>query len=188
MEQFNSGELKNIFRINSQKIPSWSDDRWKTCLAAGRRAKKRYQYCTDVSGIIVYLQALQRHSRRDLIDLSLQDNVVIPSGFLQQINHIGCALNLHPIINNRLIPGSQNSSKIQYSSFLLILWTKIRRILKRLTWVYHVVHNTCITHGRKTKTWYIGSTSTLLLRKDWNSIRIDRMQLSFKWYFRLIVF
>ena len=46
----------------------WSDERWKACLAAGGGAKRRYQYCTDVSGIIVYLRALQGHSGRNLID------------------------------------------------------------------------------------------------------------------------
>ena len=31
----------------------WSDDRWKACLAAGGGAKRRFQYCTDDSGIII---------------------------------------------------------------------------------------------------------------------------------------
>ena len=57
----------------------WSDDRWKACLAAGGGAKMRFQYCTDDSGIIIYFRALQGHSGRNLIDPSLQDNVVIPS-------------------------------------------------------------------------------------------------------------
>ena len=58
----------------------WSDDRWKACLAAGG-VKRRFQYCTDSSETIVYFRALQGHSGRNLIDPSLQDNVVIPSGF-----------------------------------------------------------------------------------------------------------
>ena len=85
----------------------WSDDRWKACLAAGGGVKRRYQYCTDDSGTIVYFRALQGHSGRNLIDLSLQDNVVIPRNFFQQIYHIGCAFNLHSIINSGLIPGGQ---------------------------------------------------------------------------------
>ena len=80
------------------QIPLWSDNRWKACLAAGGGAKRRYQYCTDDSGIIVYLRALQGHSGRNLIDPSLQDNVVIQSGFFQHIYHIGCAFHLHSII------------------------------------------------------------------------------------------
>ena len=81
-------------------------------------AKRRYQYCADISGIIDYLRALQGHSGRNLIDPSLQDNVIIQSGFFQHIYHIGCAFNLHSIINNGLIPGGQNSSKRQ-TVFLL---------------------------------------------------------------------
>ena len=113
MERFISGELKKIFRIQFPQSINWSDDRWKVCLAAGGGAKRRFQYCTDDSGIIIYFKALQGHSGRNLIDPSLQDNVVIPSRFFQYIYHIGCALNLHSIINSGLIPGGQDSSKRQ---------------------------------------------------------------------------
>ena len=49
--------------------------------SSGGGAKRRYQYCTDVSGIIVHFRALQGHSGRNLVDPSLQDNVEIQSGF-----------------------------------------------------------------------------------------------------------
>ena len=106
--------LRNQFPQN----PYWSDDRWKTCLAAGGGAKRRFQYCTDDSGIIIYFRALQGHSGRNLMDPSLQDNVVAPSNVFQHIYHIGCAFNLHSIINSGLIPGGQNSSKRQTVFFL----------------------------------------------------------------------
>ena len=112
--------IKEHLQSQIPQIPHWSDNRWKACLAAGGGAKRRYQYCTDDSGIIVYLRALQGHSGRNLIDPSLHDNVVIQSGFFQHIYHIGCAFNLHPIINNGLIPGGQNSSKRQTVFFLPI--------------------------------------------------------------------
>ena len=38
---------------------------------------------------------------------------MVQSGFFQQIYHVGCAFNLHSIINNGLILGGQNSSKRQ---------------------------------------------------------------------------
>ena len=91
MEQFISGELKNNLQNPLPQSIPWSDNRWKACLAAGGGAKRRYQYCTDGSGIIVYFRALQRHPGRNLIDPSLQDNVVIQSEFFQYIYHIGCA-------------------------------------------------------------------------------------------------
>ena len=81
---------------------------------------RRYQYCTDISGTIIYFRALQGHSGRNLIDPSLQDNVIIECGFFKHIYHIGCAFNLHSIINNGLIPGGQNSSKRQTVFFLPI--------------------------------------------------------------------
>ena len=87
-------------------------------MAVGGGAKRKFQYCTDDSGIIIYLPALQGHSGRNLIDPSLQDNVVIPSGFFQYIYHIGCGFNLHSIINSGLILGGQNSSKRQTVFFL----------------------------------------------------------------------
>ena len=95
-----------------------SDSKWKACLAGGGGNKTRFQYCTDSSGTIVYFRALQGHSGRNLIDPSLQDNVVIQGGFFQHIYHIGCAFNLHSIINSGLIPGGQNSSKRQTVFFL----------------------------------------------------------------------
>ena len=105
--------IKNYLQSQFPQIPYWSDDRWKACLAARGRAKRRYQHCTDDSGTIVYFRALQGHSGRNLIDPLLQDYVVIQRGFFQHIYHMGCAFNLHSIIHNGLILGGQNSSKRQ---------------------------------------------------------------------------
>ena len=46
--------IKNFLQNQFPQIVYWSDDRWKVCLAAGGGAKRRYQYCIDVSGIIVF--------------------------------------------------------------------------------------------------------------------------------------
>ena len=92
----------HFWRINEnlqRHSPHWSDGRWKVCLAGRGRYKKRFQYCTDASGTIVYFRALQGHLGRNLMDLSLQDNVIIQSNFFQYIYHVGCAISLHSIIN-----------------------------------------------------------------------------------------
>ena len=75
----------------------WSDDKRKKSMAGGGGNKKRYQYCTVSHRKIVYLRALEGHSGRNLIDPTLQDNVVIPSNFFQYTYHVGCAINLHSI-------------------------------------------------------------------------------------------
>ena len=119
MQQFNSGALKKIFRNISRILLIG-------LIASGRKAwqeggnKKRYQYCTDSSGTIVYLRALQGHSGRNLIDPSLQDNMIIQSNFFQYIYHVGCAINLHSIISSGLVPGGQNLSTRQKVFFLLV--------------------------------------------------------------------
>ena len=67
-------------RNHHSQIHNWSDDRWKACLAAGGGSKRRYQYCSDNSGTILYLRALQGHSGNNLIDPTLQEKVVIGTG------------------------------------------------------------------------------------------------------------
>ena len=111
MEQLNSSELNFIFEIILHKYSIGLDDRWKACLAAGGGSKRRCQYCSDNSGRILYLRALQGHSGNNLIDPTLQDNVVIGSGIFHYIYHIGFAFNLHSIINNGLAPGGQDLSR-----------------------------------------------------------------------------
>ena len=63
-------------------------------MAGGGGNNERFQYCTDPSGQeILYFRALQGHSGRNSIDPSVQDNVLIPNSFFENIYHIGCAVN-----------------------------------------------------------------------------------------------
>ena len=87
-------------RNHHSQIQHWSDERWKACLAAGDGSKRRYQYCSDNSGTIIYLRALQGHSGDSLIDPTLQDNVLIGTGMFPYIYHIGCTFNLYSIIQS----------------------------------------------------------------------------------------
>ena len=112
--------IKFHLRNQFSQVQHWSDERWKACLAAGGGSKRRYQYCSDNSGRILYLRAPQGHPGRNLIDPTLQDNVVIGSVIFHHINHIGCAFNLHSIINNGLILGGQDSRRRQTVFFLSI--------------------------------------------------------------------
>ena len=84
-------------------------------MAGGEGNKKRFQYCTDLSGQeILYLRALQGHSRRNPIDPTLQDNV---DTFFEYIYHIGCAISFHSITNSGLIAGGQKSSRERQTVF-----------------------------------------------------------------------
>ena len=103
--------LKKDLRNKFEHSHFWSDDVWKSKMAGSGGNNKKFQYCTDPSGQeILYLRALQGQSGRNPLDPTLQDNVVIPNNFFENIYHIGCAVNLHSITNSGLIAGGQYSS------------------------------------------------------------------------------
>ena len=53
-------KIKFHLRDYSLPIQNWSDNRWLACLAAGGGPKRRYQYCSDYLGSIIYLRARSR--------------------------------------------------------------------------------------------------------------------------------
>ena len=62
MERLNSGDLKIIFGT-ILCILNIGLSKWKSTMAKGGGNKKKiFQYCTDPSGEILYLRALQGHS------------------------------------------------------------------------------------------------------------------------------
>ena len=103
---------------DSLPIQNWSDNRWLACLAAGGGPKRRYQYCSDSLGSIIYLRALQGHSGDSIIDLAMQDHVLIAPGVFPYIYHVGSNFNISSILSNGLIPGGQNLSRRQSVFFL----------------------------------------------------------------------
>ena len=68
----------------------------------------------------MYLRALQGHSGRNFIESFITGQCRDSGRFLQDIYHVGCANNLHSIINSGLIPGGQNLSNRQTVFFLLV--------------------------------------------------------------------
>ena len=125
----------------------------------------------------MYLQALQGHSGRNFIDPSLQDSVVIQRGFFQHIYHIGCAFNLHSIINSGLTPGGQNSSKRQTVFFLPIdprdkSHKDPDKIDLNVPRRAQYLHNAWKRH-QDAENWV---DINLAIRKGLTSTRLDRMQ------------
>ena len=119
-ERFISGELKNIFRVNSHKFLIG-------LTIVGKHAwQQEEERKGDISTALMFQETffiselfMDTQDAISLI-LHLQNNVVIQRGFFQYIYHIGCGFNLHSIINNGLILGGQNSSKRQTVFYLLV--------------------------------------------------------------------
>ena len=151
--------LKEDLRNRCEHSQNWSDELWKSKMAEESR---KIQYCTDPSGQeVLYLRTRQGHSGRNLMDPSLQDNVLIPNDFFKYIYHVGCAINSHSIMNSGLISGGQILSKRQTVFFLLVsLMNKEHKDPET------VDLEACIQRGRNIKTLCIRSTSDLLKRKD----------------------
>ena len=137
-------------------------ERWQKA----EETRKDNKYCTDSSGAIVYLRALQGHSGRNTIDLSFQDNVMIQSNFFPYIYHARCAWNLHSIFSSGLILGGQILSHRLTVFFLFV--DRMYKKHKDLDTIdfNRVMHDTCIKHGRNIKTRCFGSTSILLNERD----------------------
>ena len=159
--------IKFHLRNHSSQVQHWSDVRWKSCLAAGGDSKRRYQYCSDNSGRTFYLRTLQGHFGHNFIDSTFQDNVVIGSGIFHHILHIGCAFNLHSIVNIRLTSGGQDLKRRQTVFFLPIdPRDKNHQDPEYIDSLCHVERNTCTVHGKSIKTRYSGLTLILRLKRD----------------------
>ena len=93
--------------------PQWSIEAWSTFLAKGGRPKKRFQYCLnpDASKHVLSFRAIQGNSGGTLVDLTLQDNVLLPEDFVDYIYHIGNTHDMHSIIQGGLIPAGKKSQK-----------------------------------------------------------------------------
>ena len=89
--------LEDCLRHEFENSQHWSDEKWKSKLAGRGGNKKRFQYCTDSSG--------------------LQDNVLIPDNFFEYTSHIGRAKSLHSITNSGLIPGVKILSRERQTVF-----------------------------------------------------------------------
>ena len=113
-------KIKFLMRDHSLSTQNWSDNRWLACLAAGGGPKRRYQYCPDYLGSIIYLRALQGHSGDNIIDLEMQDHVLITPGIFPYVYHVGSNFNIPSILSNGLIPGGLELSGRQSVFFLPI--------------------------------------------------------------------
>ena len=107
----------------------WSDDR--ACLAAGGGSRRWCQYCSDISGAIVYLRALQGHSGRGLNDPTLQDNVVIGGIIPTYLPHRMCVWSSFD--HQEWIETWRSEFKQETNSILLAHWSQRQRTSRSCT-------------------------------------------------------
>ena len=151
-------KIKFLMRDHTLSTQNWSDNRWLACLAAGGGPKRRFQYCPDYLGSIIYLRALQGHSGDNIIDLEMQDHVLITPGIFPYIYHVGSNFSIPSILSNGLIPERSRIKRQDnlYISCLLTQGTKIIKIQKILIILCRVVLDTCKNRGKGIRTQYSG--------------------------------
>ena len=165
----------------------WSDDKWKK--NHGKRRRKQEN-----------IPVLYWFVRSNLVlPKVIQDAVSLipPYRTMLLFQTVSSSTFIMSDVQSIYIPSSVRDTHLevkiwatdrQYSFCLWIPWTKTIRILIRSTWMHRVMHNTCIMHGRNIKIRCVGSTSILLWRKDWSSIKLDRTLSFFTKHSRLIAF
>ena len=188
MERLNSGESKIIFRNISCIVIIGLTESGRAAWQEEEEKRKKFsivlilqeQFCTselfkviqDAVLLILHYRTMSLFrtvSSSTFITLDVQ-SIYIPSSIQDWYREVNIW-----------------ATDRQYSFCLWILWTKNTRILTRSTWKHRVLHNTCTKHGRNIKIRCIGSTSTLLWRKDWSSIKHDRTLSFFTKHSQLIV-
>ena len=99
--------------------PHWSDEKWKKCMAREAGNKKRYRYC-----LIHQEQSCTSELFKVIKDpvsliLLYKTMSLFQTVFFKYIYHVGCAINLHSIINSGLILGGKNLSNNRQPVFFL---------------------------------------------------------------------
>ena len=93
-------------------------DDWISILAKGG-AKKRFQDCLNPNSSrhFLYFRAIKGHSGDNAIDLELQDNVLLPEGFVEYVCHVGNASEINSTNRSGLIPGGRSLKRGRQSVF-----------------------------------------------------------------------
>ena len=100
MEQFNSTKSNSIYGIIlfQYKIGPMIDG--KLVWLQAEDPNEDVSIALYNLGTIIYLRALQGYSGGNLIDFTLEDDVLIGLGIFLYIYHVGSNFNLHSIVSN----------------------------------------------------------------------------------------
>ena len=87
-----------MFCREDPELKKWTKQAWLNHLERGSN-EKRFQYCLEPNGNVLYMRAIQGHSGGNKVDLSLQDNVQIPYDWTEYNDHVGSSILSVPSFN-----------------------------------------------------------------------------------------
>ena len=165
------GKLKMQLESGCPNSVHWSVRSWINHLQRGGGEKNIFQYFMDSTGEeILYLRAIQGHSRENPVDPSLQDNVLIPNDPLQV--HQSCwVLHQYALYHCfRIDSGSNKMPSGNDKRYSLQPWILRQCVVTRRKNSIWLSPDLLLTskNGRYTKMHCIGSTSGSLRERDWS--------------------
>ena len=82
---------------------------------------KRFQYCLNPhsSKLFVYFRAIQGHSGNNLVDPTVQDNVLLLEVFTEYIFHVGNVSEIYSLVNSGMITGGKGLEGERQSVFFI---------------------------------------------------------------------
>ena len=84
-------DLMKVFEAKFDGSSQRPCNDWITYLAKGGGQKKRFLFClnTHSSKLFLHFKTIQGHYGNNLVDPTLQDNVLLPEDFTEYICHVG---------------------------------------------------------------------------------------------------
>ena len=160
--------------------PHRSIEKWVSVLAKGGGQKKIFQYCLNPNypHQFLYLRAIQGHSG-STINLALQDNVLLPEGFTEDICHVGNRKDLKSmVVNYGYIPGGVSLRTGRQAVFFAVVNPMDNQ--DGLGETHATCHKQEARHtkilGNAFRIQYFGAIRSSLNKEDCNFIKQDETQ------------
>ena len=102
-------------------VRNWGPQEWIDQIKRG--SNKPFEYCLHSMGSILCMRALHGHSGGNRVDPTLQNNVEIPCGWVDEhIHHVGSAFHCKSIIEAGLSVGGKVKVKVDKSCLLTAIF------------------------------------------------------------------
>ena len=165
MEQVSGRKLSSMFYRERPGLKKWTEQAWLNYLEK-RSNEKRFQYCSDSSGRILYMRAIHGHSGGSRDDLSLQDNVEIQYNWIQNMYHGGSSHYCNSVFQSGLIAGGKDSKEGRQIAFFTAVGPMNEPQRDELFGVNEPGEILYERSGKGTRMQLIGSTCKLLTTEE----------------------
>ena len=171
------GKMSLVFYPDCPEVKTWMKHTWLLLLEKECN-KKRFHYCSNSYGYILYMRAVQGHSGEYKVGLSLQDIVEIPYYWIEYIYHVGSSEETKLIYHCRTMWKSRTIGSNTFITLILPRGNKVGLSLQG-----HWKSRTIGSNTFFTLVLPRGNKVDLSLQDTGNPVLLDRIHLS-RWFFQ----